>query len=76
MNVKIIATRLCNHRPNIEKELADLGVEYEVVYAEDNPDEVARYGIRHSPNIIVDDRVVCRGQPSEGELKLLLNIPD
>jgi len=76
MNVKIIATRSCNHRPNIEKELRDLGVDYEVIYAEEHPNITARYGIRHSPNIVVDDEVVCHGQPSEGELKTLLKIAD
>lgn len=76
MNVKIIATRSCNHRPNIEKELTDLGVPYEVVYVEDHPDVVTQYAIRHSPNIVVDDEVLCRGQPSEGELKMLLKMAD
>lgn len=74
MNVKIIATRSCSHRPDLEKELNDLDVAYEVIYAEDNPEAVARYHIRHSPNLLVDDEVVCRGQPDEGELKVLLNL--
>lgn len=73
MNIKLIVTRSCNHRPNIEKELNDIGVGYEVLYVEENPDVVAKYGIRHSPNIVVDDNVICRGQPSEGELRKLLN---
>lgn len=76
MNVKIIATRGCNHRPNIERELKDLGIPYEVIYAEDDPESVKRYHIRHSPNIVVDDEVVCRGQPSEGELRVLLKLTD
>lgn len=74
MNIKIVATRSCSHRPNVEKELDDLGVSYEVLYAEENPELIARYSIRHSPNIILDDVIVCRGQPSEGELKALLNL--
>ena len=74
MNVKIIATHTCSHRPNMEKELSDLGVAYEVLYAEDHPEVVARYHIRHSPNLVVNDEVVCRGQPDEGELKRLLKI--
>lgn len=72
MKVILVATRACNHRSNLEKELQDLGVSYELVFAEENPDIVSRHAIRHSPNIIVDDRVVCRGQPSEGTLKTLL----
>lgn len=72
MKVTIIATRSCNHRVNLEKELNDLGVAYELVFAEENPEIVARHAIRHSPNIVVDDHVVCRGQLSEGELRALL----
>lgn len=74
MNIKIVATKSCTHRPNIEKELNDLGVTYEVIFAEERPDVVEKYSIRHSPNIIVDDEVVSRGQPTEGELKKLLDI--
>ncbi|MCW8956375.1 MAG: thioredoxin family protein [Gammaproteobacteria bacterium] len=74
MNIKIVATRSCSHRPNIEKELNDLGVAYEVLYVEENSDIVAKYAIRHSPNIIVNNKLMCRGQPSEGELKALLEM--
>lgn len=69
MLVKIIATRQCRHRPNLERELVDIGVEYELVFVEDHPEVQTQYGIRHSPNIVVDDQVVFRGQPTEGELK-------
>jgi glutaredoxin len=73
MNVMIIATKSCSHRSTIEHELRDLGVEYNVVYVEDDPEIVARFAIRHSPNIIIDDEVVCRGVPSENELKILFS---
>jgi glutaredoxin len=69
MLVKIIATRQCNHRPSLERELRDIGIDYELVFVEDAPDIVERYHIRHSPNILVDGEVVFRCQPSEGELK-------
>lgn len=71
MNVKIIATRSCTHRPNLERELQDLDVKYDVVYVEENQDVVSKYAIRHSPSLVIDDEVVCRGQPSETELKAL-----
>lgn len=69
MNVKIMATRECTHRPNLEKELNELGVPYELLFVEENPEAVARYVVRHSPTLIVDDRVVFHGQPSEHELR-------
>ena len=73
MNVLIIATKDCSHRSTLEKELHDLGVEYRLIYAEDEPELVQKYGIRHSPNLIVDDEVKFRCQPTEHELRECLN---
>ena len=72
MDVIIIATKSCSHRSAMERELQDLGVKYNVVYVEDDPNIVARYAIRHSPNLIINDKVVCRSLPNEGELKTLI----
>lgn len=69
MNVQIIATHTCSHRNNLERELQSIGVPYEVIFIEDNPEIIPRYQIRHSPNLVVDGRVVCRGQPSEAQLR-------
>lgn len=72
MNVQIIATRACSHRPNLERELKDLGVSFSTVFVEEHPEVVVRYGIRHSPNLVIDGRVVCRCVPAEHELAQLL----
>lgn len=69
MNVMILATKGCSHCKNFSRELDDVGVEHQVLYADDEPELVQKYGIRHSPNLIVDDEVVFRRQPTEGELK-------
>jgi len=74
MNVKLIVTKTCSHCSNLKRELDDIGVRYKVVYIEDNPEFVADNNIRHSPNIMVDNEIVCRGQVTESELKKLLNI--
>ena len=74
MNIKLVVTKTCSHCHNIEKELNDLGVVFEKKFVEDNGELVKKYNIRHSPNIIVDDEVVCRNQPTEGELKTLLGL--
>lgn len=74
MNVKIIATRDCSHRPNLEHELNQLGIDYELVFVEDAPDVVAKYKIRHSPNLVVDDEVLFRCQPTEQELKAIFGL--
>jgi len=73
MNVMIIATKGCSHCANLKKEMDDLGVEYRLVYAEDEPELVQKYSIRHSPNLIVDDEVKFRRQPTEQELRECLN---
>ncbi|MEN8108627.1 MAG: thioredoxin family protein [Pseudomonadota bacterium] len=73
MNVMIIATKDCSHYTNLARELDGLGVEYRLVYAEDEPELVQKYGIRHSPNLIVDDEVKFRRQPTEQELRECLN---
>lgn len=69
MKVQIMASRDCSHRPNLERELNDLGIDYELVFVEDRPQLAHRLGIRHSPNLVVDDQVVFRGQPGETELR-------
>lgn len=71
MKVQIIATHQCSHRVNLERELCDLGIVYEVAFVEENPDLLSRYQIRHSPNLVVDGQVVCRGQPTEAQLREL-----
>lgn len=75
MKVQVIATQQCSHRVNLERELSDLGIDYELVFVEANPDLMSRYQIRHSPNLVVDGQVVCRGQPTEAQLRSLFMKP-
>ncbi|MHB1084877.1 MAG: glutaredoxin family protein [Thiobacillus sp.] len=69
MNVKIIATKGCSHCLGLQHELRDMGIPFEVLLVEEHPDVVATHGIRHSPNILVNEEVVFRGQPSPHELR-------
>jgi len=69
MDVMIIATKGCSHCKNIERELEILSISYRVCFAEDNADLVQQFSIRHSPNLVVDDEVVFRRQPTEVELQ-------
>lgn len=71
MNVRIIATRACSHYPNLERELKELAVHYEVLFVEEHPEVVERYSIRHSPNLVVNDEVVFRRPPTADELRAL-----
>lgn len=69
MDVMIVATKTCNHSGNFSRELRDIGIEHRIVYCEDEPELVERLGIRHSPNLVVDDKVIYREQPTEHELR-------
>jgi len=73
MNVMIMATKDCSHCKSFTRELDDIGIEYNVIYCDDNPELVHKYNIRHSPNLIVNGEVVFRRQPTEGELKAFFN---
>ena len=68
MDVMIIATKACTHRKNLEKELECLHIPYRMYFVEDRADLVQKFSIRHSPNLIVDNEVVFRKQPTEAEL--------
>lgn len=68
MDVMILATKACTHCKNLEKELESLRISYRVCFVEDCADLVQKFNIRHSPNLIVDDEIVFRKQPTEVEL--------
>ena len=74
MDVMIIATKACTHRKNLEKELEHLRIAYRTYFVEDSADLVQKFSIRHSPNLIVDDEVVFRKQPTEVELHTYFDI--
>lgn len=72
MHLQIIATHSCSHCSALERELRELGYDYEVLYVEEHPDAVKLHDIRHSPNLVVDGTVVCRGPIEEGKLLALI----
>ena len=47
MNVRIIATHNCSHYQNLERELKELAIAYEVLFVEEHPEIAQRYGIWH-----------------------------
>ena len=79
MNVRIIATEDCNHRPLVEERLKKMNIPYEVQYVDEHPELVKKFGAHSSPNIIVNDVVVFRANherslPTEEELKKIVAI--
>jgi predicted thioredoxin/glutaredoxin len=63
MNIIIAATKTCNHRPLLEKELHDEGLEYSVKYFDEHPELIEKFKIKKSPLLIVDDNLVSVGMP-------------
>lgn len=76
MNIQIFCTHSCSHRPNLERELQDIGVDYQVVFVEDEPELATQFCIRHSPSLVVNNQLVCTGQPDEAELRRILVLTD
>ncbi len=74
MKVMVLATKGCSHCKNFSRELDDIGVEHQVLYCDDEPELVEKFAIRHSPNLVVNDEVVFRRQPTESELKQFFNL--
>ena len=76
MDIKLLTTRACRCS-NIEQELLDLGLVYEYCYAEEHPELVERFGIRHCPVLIVDEtRVIPVDGLREGQIRSLLTPGD
>ncbi|MBK9099473.1 MAG: thioredoxin family protein [bacterium] len=63
MEILILATKDCSHRPILEKKLKEMSVNYQLKFVEDDSKAVDEYQIRNSPNIIIDGKVVFRASP-------------
>jgi glutaredoxin len=75
MNIKLITTKTCMHSHAIELELRDLGLEYELIYAEEHPEIVSQFCIRHASVLIIDEqRVIDVEGLTEGQLKTVLSL--
>lgn len=57
MKITLLTNKMC-HCVDVEQALDALGFEYERCDVEDNPGLAARFGVRHCPTLIVDERRV------------------
>ncbi len=64
-NIMIIATKNCNHRYMLEEQLKELGTSCTVKCIDDDTSLIEKYEVHHSPNIVIDGRVVFRGTPEK-----------
>lgn len=71
MEIIIAATKSCNHRPLLEKELKNAGLHYKVMYFEEHPEIFEKYELKTSPLLIVDDELVSAGMPEHSIIKEL-----
>jgi len=72
MEIIIAATKTCKHRPLLEKELQDVGLEYSVKYFSEHPEIIKKYKLKTSPLLIVDGELVSVGMPEHGKVKQLM----
>jgi predicted thioredoxin/glutaredoxin len=68
MEIIIAATKTCNHRPLLEKELQAAGLPYEVKYFEEHPEIIEKFKLTTSPLLIVDGELVSKGLPDHSEI--------
>jgi glutaredoxin len=73
MKITIAATKTCTHRPKLEEQLQDAGLQYELLYFEDHPELIETYKLKTSPLLIVDDKVVSVGMPEHSIITELEN---
>lgn len=71
MIIKIAATKTCTHRPKLEEQLQEAGLQYELLYFEDHPELIEKYKFKTSPLFIVDDKVVSVGMPEHSVITKL-----
>ena len=69
MNVIIAVTRSCQHCSILQRELDEMQVPYRVHYLEEHPEWVDKFGLKGSPNVIVDGKLVFRKMPEISDLR-------
>lgn len=63
MEILIAATKNCQHRPSLEKVLQAAWLPYKVIYFEDHPEFFEKHQLKHSPLLLVDEKIESVGMP-------------
>lgn len=74
MEIIIAATKNCPHRQVLENELQIAWLPFKTIYFEDQPEVYEKYQIRHSPLLIVDEKVESIGMPEKEKIDRLKEI--
>jgi glutaredoxin len=72
MKITLLTSEPCNCIA-VERELQAPGFAYERHYVEDEPEIAERFGIRHCPTLIIDERrVIAIDEANAAQLRQLL----
>ncbi|MEH6618206.1 rhodanese-like domain-containing protein [Maribacter arcticus] len=63
MEIIIAATKTCEHRPILEKVLQAAWLPYKVMYVEEHPEFFEKHHLKHSPLLLVDEKIESVGMP-------------
>ena len=67
--VTVAVTKTCPHRQVLAKYFEEHGIPCEVKYIEESPEFGREHELTRSPNVLIDNQVVCRGMPDPEELE-------
>ncbi|NRB37942.1 MAG: hypothetical protein HRU20_05665 [Pseudomonadales bacterium] len=73
MDVQLLVTKTDFCISNLESQFKNIGVPYHLDYIEDHPELVSSHHIRHSPNILIEGKLIFRHRPTPEELKGLFH---
>lgn len=69
MDVIIAVSGSCPHCSLLKNELEEMDIPYKVHQLDEHPEWIERFGLRGSPNIIVDGELVFRKMPELSEFR-------
>ena len=67
--VTLAVSRTCPHRQVLTKYFEERGIPCKVKFIEENPEFAREHELTRSPNVLVNNEVVCRGMPTPEELE-------
>jgi glutaredoxin len=74
MDVIIAVTKSCQHCSILQRELDEMQVPYRIHYLEEHSEWVDKFGLKGSPNIIVDGELIFRKMPEIKDLRLYFTV--
>jgi|WetSurMetagenome_2_1015567.scaffolds.fasta_scaffold45819_2 hypothetical protein len=76
--VTLAVARNCPYHQDLARRFEDYGIPFRVEYIEENEEFRREHNLAGSPNVLVNDEVVCRGMPDRERLariRLICGLP-